>query len=199
MTYLRLTRYLAPLAVLLPLAVNQAMAELYRYKDASGHTVITRQAIPDEIVQRGYEILNNNGQVIKVVPPAPSPEEVRKQEAAEARAAEDQELRNTYGSLKEFDTIRLRQINEAEELISVSVHGLSALQRREESDNTKIAELQHNNMRVPDDLNWDLQNISAEREVLNKQIERQRDKIKKMKQDYQTDRARLAEIYKDGQ
>ena len=44
-------------------------AELYRYKNEAGITVVD-WVIPAAYVSSGYEILNESGQVVRVVPPA---------------------------------------------------------------------------------------------------------------------------------
>ena len=49
-------------------------ANLYRYTNAEGVTVVDYQ-VPAEYVRNGYEILNADGMVVRVVPRELSPEE----------------------------------------------------------------------------------------------------------------------------
>jgi len=51
------------------------MAEMYRFKDDQGQTVLSN-TLPREARSKGYEILNNSGRVIEKVPPPPTEEEI---------------------------------------------------------------------------------------------------------------------------
>ena len=86
--------------VLAVCAVQSAFANTYRYIDDRGRTVHA-STVPPQFVKNGYEVLNDRGQVIQVVPRAPTPEEiaaqaaVREQQlAAEAEARRQQEADN---------------------------------------------------------------------------------------------------------
>lgn len=186
---------------LLPLASQGAQSKkpqlVYRYKDAQGRTVMTRQAVPSDAAQKGYEILNDKGTVIQVIPPALTAEQARQKEAADKRAAEDKELLDKYANLEEFDSIKQRQITDTEGLIGVSVRSLGSLQRRQEADLAKAAEFERSGMEVPEDLTRDLANIKSEREALNRQIEAQRKSIADMKTEYEAVRPRVIELFKD--
>lgn len=68
---------------------GDAFANTYRYKDDRGRTV-HGSTVPPQYVKNGYEVLNDRGQVIQVVPRAKTPEELAAEEAtrAEREAAE---------------------------------------------------------------------------------------------------------------
>ena len=68
---------------LIGLAVSSLCAELYRYQDERGVTVVD-WAIPAAYVTNGYEVLNELGQVVRVVQPAKTEAELE-QEAARTR------------------------------------------------------------------------------------------------------------------
>ena len=80
------------LALFTSVAGVSAQQLLYRYVDEDGRLVI-HHTIPVEYVQRGYEILNANGQLIEVVPPAPSADELE-------RADAERQVRERYVILK---------------------------------------------------------------------------------------------------
>jgi tRNA A58 N-methylase Trm61 len=63
---------------------NTLSAELYRYQNDAGVTVVD-WAMPAAYVSNGYEILNESGQVVSVVPPAKTATELE-QDAAAARS-----------------------------------------------------------------------------------------------------------------
>jgi len=73
----------ALLLILVAATMQPAMAaNYYRYVDDNGKKVFT-SSIPPEYVARGYEILNDRGQVMQVVPRAATPEEIAARDAAE--------------------------------------------------------------------------------------------------------------------
>ena len=61
-------------------------AELYRYQNEAGITVVD-WAIPAVYVGSGYEVLNESGQIVRVVPPAKTDTELER-DAVAARAQE---------------------------------------------------------------------------------------------------------------
>ena len=65
------------------MSVSSVGAELYRYQDERGVTVVD-WAIPAAYVPNGYEVLNEMGQVVRVVQPAKTETELE-QEAARTR------------------------------------------------------------------------------------------------------------------
>ena len=74
-----------PSAILLGACVGSVTAaELYRYQNEAGVTVVD-WVIPTASVSSGYEILNESGQVVRVVPPAKMDTDFER-DAAAARA-----------------------------------------------------------------------------------------------------------------
>jgi hypothetical protein len=94
--------------------------ELYKYKDAAGIPVINDR-LPPEAVPLGYEVLNEEGVVIRVVPPqkteeelalqsAQEKEEQAKREAAAAQKARDESLLMRYSSVADIEAARERAL-----------------------------------------------------------------------------------------
>ena len=69
------------LVLLSAICLSVSAAQLYRYKNEQGVLVLT-QTLPAEYASKGYEILNEKGRLIKVVPPALSPEQIAERDAA---------------------------------------------------------------------------------------------------------------------
>jgi len=44
-----------------------SLADIYRYTDERGVIVLNRQGVPPQYVDKGYQVLNEHGRVIKVV------------------------------------------------------------------------------------------------------------------------------------
>ncbi len=112
---LRSAGRLALLGVLsLGVASGVQAANIYKYLDERGRTVFN-SSIPPEFVKNGYTIMNERGQVIEVVPRAPTPEEIAAREAAEqARLLEEEALRKQ----QEADSLLLRTYSSVDDIIA---------------------------------------------------------------------------------
>lgn len=134
-------RCTAPCAGLLLAVLGTApLAEaqnIYRYEDSSGRTVFNA-TIPPEYVKNGYTVLNPRGQVVEVVPPAPSAEEIAAREAeAEARRAEEEALRRQM----EADSLLLRLYRSPAEIERKRDERLAQLDAQIAGLNVTIAKL----------------------------------------------------------
>lgn len=83
--------------------------ELYRYVNDKGVVVLDRQGVPPQYIGKGYQVLNDQGRVIRTVPPAPTAEELRQRKAAQAQASSDAQLLRLYSSLEDVDRARERR------------------------------------------------------------------------------------------
>ena len=94
---------------LVVLSATGLAAELYRYQNEAGVTVVN-WAIPAAYVTNGYEVLNEAGQVVRVVAPAKTDTELER-EAAQARvrdaeaAAEAAQLERDTFLLRRYSTV----------------------------------------------------------------------------------------------
>jgi len=102
--------------VLLASAAQAAAGNIYRYVDNSGKRIYTT-VIPPEYVGSGYEVLNDRGQVVRVVPRTPTAgeraalvaaeeAERQRQQAEQAQRENDNMLRRRYRSVAEFERER---------------------------------------------------------------------------------------------
>ena len=110
-------------------AVSATAAELYRYQNEAGITVVD-WAIPAAYVGSGYEVLNESGQIVRVVPPAKTDTELerdavaaRAQEAeAAAQAAQlerDTFLLRRYSTIQDIEAARDRSLRELDIRIAI--------------------------------------------------------------------------------
>src|SRR5690554_5748234 len=96
--------------VLSALISNASLAvEYYRYTDERGITVINRQGVPPHLIGKGYEVLSEQGRVIRVVPRAPTPEEYRMLQEEKKQARKDRQLLLLYTRLEDIDRARERK------------------------------------------------------------------------------------------
>lgn len=119
----------ALLLVTLLWASGAVPAELYRYQNESGVTVVD-WAIPAAYVSDGYEVLSESGQVVRVVPPAKTETELERDAAAKrARDAEaaaeaaqlerDTFLLRRYSTIQDLEAARDRSLRELDIRIAI--------------------------------------------------------------------------------
>ena len=158
--------------LLLPLAAGAT--ELYRYVDDHGVTVLSRQGVPPEFIARGYEVLNEQGRVIKVVAPAPSAEEMQRILADKARAGSDAHLLRLYTRPEDIDRALERKLAELDGLIGVARGNLQSSRTQQANLQSQAAEHERAGRAVPQQLLTQIDNQKAEQQRLQANIDRYR-------------------------
>lgn len=148
--------------------VSQAR-ELYRYKDKNGVTVV-KNRLPAEYSQKGYEVLNERFQVIEVVPPAKTEEELRKeaeekaaeearkaaetaaQEEAKRVAEEDKKLLQRYGSVEDVLRTRKSELGSQDVVIGVNNGNIRQIEVRLSDAQRKAAQFERQGKPLPEKL-----------------------------------------------
>lgn len=199
------TRALAAVLLLIPLTLSGAWAadkptiQLYRYVDSRGVTVLDTQGVPPEYVAQGYQILNQQGRVIQTVPPAPTADEIKRQDALKAQAESDAQLLHLFPSLQELDRGHTREQSELDTRISVANNSLQSLQLQQTSLQTQAAAQERASQPVADGIVRQLASIQQERAGLNAQIVTYKQRKVECDKQYAVDRARLVQLLGDGQ
>ncbi|TWD99188.1 hypothetical protein FB481_11564 [Pseudomonas sp. AG1028] len=184
------------LGLLLPLWANAA--EMYRYTNAQGITVIDRQGVPSEFIAKGYEVLNEQGRVIRVVPPAPTAEEMQKILADRERAKSDAQLLRLYSSLEDVDRAQARKLAELDGLIGVAKGNLQSVRQQQANLQKQAADQERAGREVPKQL---LDQISSQRDEqvrLKKDIERYQAARAQAQSAFTADRTRVSELLGQG-
>ncbi|PZW63669.1 uncharacterized protein DUF4124 [Pseudomonas sp. URMO17WK12:I1] len=184
------------LGLLLPLWANAA--EMYRYTNAQGVTVIDRQGVPSEFIAKGYEVLNEQGRVIRVVPPAPTAEEMQKILADRERAKSDAQLLRLYSSLEDVDRAQARKLAELDGLIGVAKGNLQSVRQQQANLQKQAADQERAGREVPKHL---LDQISSQRDEqarISKDIERYQAARAQAQNIFTADRARVSELLGQG-
>ena len=114
--------------VLATLALPAAAANIYKYIDKDGRTVFN-SFIPAEYVKNGYTILNEQGQVVQVVPRAATAEELNAQQAA--KAAEDAALAARLAQ-EEADKLLIRLYRTPEDIERKRDNNIKQLQTQQD-------------------------------------------------------------------
>ena len=167
---------------LLALQVLAQGNTIYRYKDNQGNEVIGSQ-VPAEYVKNGYEVINDRGQVIRVVECTLTDEE----RAAQAGTLEEQRLaEEAVKRQQEEDTLLLRLYRAPEEVVrrrdttieelDAQLSVLNALLQGAEESLASIDERIQNSINAdrepPANLLSQQKSVTEERDRLNRQITR---------------------------
>jgi hypothetical protein len=180
------------LGLLLPVLANAT--ELYRYVDNKGTTVLTRQGVPPEFIGKGYEVLNDQGRVVKVIPPAPSAEEMQRILADKARASSDVQLRRLYSTPEDVERAHQRKLAELDGLIGVARGNLQSVRTQQANLQSQAADHERAGRAVPANLLAQIDNQKAEQERLKGDIARYQTARKEADSRFKADHDRLQEL-----
>jgi hypothetical protein len=195
------------LAVLLIVAAPLAAAnEWYRYTNDDG-VVVLSHSIPPDAVHRGYEVLDRSGRRIRVVDPAPTPEEIAAREAAQAaaQAAEeqrqarqrrDEELLVLYASPDEVLSARDRRLKAIDNQLRMAQAEIERLQGQKRQFEAQAAERERTGQRPSQSLLDSLRHVEgrirdSDAQLANRERER-RDLEAQFEADYQRTRDTFA-------
>src|SRR5690606_9063087 len=134
---------------------------LYRFK-VEGRVVL-KDHVPPEYSHLGYEILNNQGMVVKVVPPAPTAEELEqrraeeaakkaRQDATAAQRASDHDLLRLSARKSDIERSRKRKADEIESYMQLQRRRIADLEQKLEKAQQQAANFERRGQEVPPDL-----------------------------------------------
>ena len=188
----RLIRCSLLLGLLLPVVASAV--ELYRYTDERGTTVLSRQGVPPEHIGRGYQVLNEQGRVIRVIPPAPTAEELRRMQLEKARALSDVQLLRLYSTPEDVERARQRKLAELDGLIGVARGNLQSVRTQQANLQSQAAEHERAGREVPAHLLAQIENQIAEQARLKSDIERYRALREQSNANFDADLDRLKQL-----
>jgi hypothetical protein len=189
-----LARITLLMGLLFPLLGNAA--EIYRYLNDKNLPVLDRQGVPPQFIYKGYEVLNDQGRVIKVVPPAPSEAERKRLAEDKARASSDAQLMRLYSTQEDIDRALKRKLDEIDGLIAIARGNKQSLHSQQVGLQGQAAELERSGREVPADMIVKIDNLKLEQAQLDKDIERYEAVGKEAEASFAADRARLGELLK---
>jgi hypothetical protein len=167
---------------------------LYRYVDSRGLTVMDTQGVPPEYVGKGYEVLNQRGRVIRVVPPAPTADEIRQAQAAKLQADADAQLTHLYSSLVDMDRARNRRLAELDALIAVAQGNIQGLAAQQATLQTQAADQERAGHQVPKELLDQMDDLRGQQQSINGDIQRYQTARQLADVQFAQDRARLQKL-----
>lgn len=178
----RKTLFRLALVTAFGLGIAQAWAEtgaFYRYVNEEGVKVLDT-SIPPKYAQQGYEILNKNGQVIEVVPPAPSEEEIARQQSQQEILVHYERLSKRFSTVEAIESARKRRLDNLQTSISILNGNISSLEQQLEDQMNKAATLEREGKNVSALILDGIANAKAELEVAEELLElrlQEKDKI----------------------
>ena len=176
------------------LAATAAQAELYRYVDDKGVVVLDRHGVPPQFIGRGYEVLNDQGRVTQVVPPAPTAQERKLLLEAKARAETDAQLLRLYASVADVERAKARRLSELDSIIGITRGNLQSLRTQQANLQSQAANHERAGRKVPEQLLVQIDNLAKEQASLRRDVERYKQTRKQAEVSYGRERERVAEL-----
>ena len=180
------------LLIALPLA-GQA-AELYRYLDRNGTLVIDRQGVPPEYAGKGYDVLNEQGRVIRKVAPALPAAELDRRERERQQAVVDGQLRKLYSNVEDVDRAKARKLTELDGLMQIKKANLEATRQLQSQLMEQAAVQQRNGQALPADLQARLDAAAADQLRLQADLQRYAELRTSTSAAFDADRARMQRL-----
>ena len=168
--------------------------EYYRYTDERGITVINRQGVPPHLIGKGYEVLSEQGRVIRVVPRAPTPEEYRQMQADKERAKSDRQLLMLYTRIEDIDRARNRKVADIDGQISNARGNLLSVNSLRSDLQAQAASQERAGRTVSASLLKQIEDASIDQQRLQQQISRYLTSKKAIESAFARDKNRLAEL-----
>ncbi|WP_437880065.1 DUF4124 domain-containing protein [Pseudomonas sp. LRF_L74] len=173
-------------------------ADLYRYVDGKG-IVVLDSMVPPQYMEKGYEVLNEQGRVVKVVPPAPSLEERKRMQQEKSRAGSDIQLLRLYSSVADVDRARDRKLAELSGVIDVAKANVQSLRIQQNNLLSQAADMERSGREVPEHLLAQIDNLKAEQASAEQDILRFQKNQADAAASFAADRARLDYLLKRNQ
>lgn len=184
-------------AVLLCLAPVVEAKQLYRYRNADGVVVVGYQ-VPVESVAGGYEVLNKDGMVVKVVPRELTPDERKEKDAEEKRQKEaraeqerlrewDESLLLRYSTQADIEDARHRALGELQIRMSILRGNRRGLKQKVESYQAQAADLERAGRSVDVERLRAIETLQDEIEATERDIAEREREIQELEKSFDAD------------
>jgi hypothetical protein len=178
--------------------------ELYRYVNSEGNTVIDYR-IPPEYAANGYEVINEDGVVLRVVPRALSDTErdawsdEQKRAAAERAEAErlrkwDESLLLRYSSVADIEDARDRALRDLRIRLSILRGNRRSLRGQVESYQAQAADQERMGLEASVELERAIEELQRQIESGDRSIEDREQEIEEVAAAYQRDIERFEQL-----
>lgn len=199
------TSRLAIVATCLALAPAAGYAELYKYKNEDGVTVLDSH-VPARYVRNGYTILSNDGRVLEVVPAALSEEEMEAQadqiaeqkrieEERRARKERDEELLRVYAGPDDVIRARDTKISNIETFIETQKGNIRRLEGQRRELETNLADIERAGGQVPQSSLSRIRSLNDRIAQVESEVKEKQDEIDTLNASYAADLKRVRQLY----
>ncbi|MEM1152816.1 MAG: hypothetical protein AAGI44_01655 [Pseudomonadota bacterium] len=188
----------------LTLAPMALAGNMYRYINEDGVTVVDYQ-VPSTYVGQGYEVLNEEGMVVRVVPRELTQEEKKAMNAQEeleaaARAEErrlrewDESLMLRYSTIEDIEAARERALRELRIRLSILKGNKRSLKQQVEAYQAQAADLERSGRQVDVARISAIEDIQSEIEATDRSIVDRELEIEDVSAAYQRDIERFHQL-----
>lgn len=171
--------------------------DLYRYVNEQGNTVIDYQ-VPSALIKNGYEVLSEDGMVLRTVPRQLTEEERRNlseqerlarnvEEMRKRQRKQDESLLLRYSSVEDIEAARDRALGELRIRITMLRSNNRALKTKVESEQLKAANIERNGGQVPIITLTRIDEFQQEIAMVESAIQDRESEIVAVEKDYQKD------------
>lgn len=175
-------------SVSLSLLTPKVFAEqiLYRYVDEQGIKVIN-YSIPAKYTVEGYEVISPSGQILKVVPPALTAEELEKKGELRKLQQDFALLQRRYASAEDMQAAKLRRLVNINTNISILKGNISGIKTRMANLMSTAADQERSGKQVSAQLLQQLINARAELAVGKSALNRRLEEYKRVSDKFDND------------
>ena len=192
------------LALFTAAGAGHAGQQVYKWVDKDGNVHYTNMP-PPEAAQRERQVLDEYGDVAKVLKAPKTPEEIeaeklrlaeleRQKKLAEERAANDNMLLKTYIAVEEMEMARDGRINALEAQIRVVSGTINSLETRLADLARRVGIITNNGKPVPEALQKDIEQTRAELLDNQKFLIAHKEKQDEIREQFAEDIARFKEL-----
>lgn len=190
-------------AIALLLFTATATADMYRYTDENGQVVISN-TIPQEASERGYDVLNSSGRVVRTIDPAPTAEEIEEREAnkrreeSEARQRElDKKLLERFSHPDEAVRAMYRKIRELQGLSQLKRGNISVIENQLDTEQGRAADRERSGRDIPEATLKKIRRLESNIREIEREINAQESEIESVRRQFLEDIERLEIITGD--
>ena len=191
----RQTLLCALILLTFPLSANSR--DLYRYTNDEGNMVVDDR-VPNEYVSRGYEVINEEGIVIKVVPRELTEEELEQQDAqikiAAAAAAEKERLRIwdeslllRYSTIEDIEAAKERALRDLRIRVSILKSNTRSLKQQVENYQTVAADIERSGGTVDLSRLEAIEELQSEIAIIERSIIDRQAEVERVQEGFQLD------------
>ena len=188
-------------AFLLSLGMTtSAEASMYRYTDDQGQIVISN-TIPQQATKRGYDILNSNGRVVEVIPPAPTEDEIFAREAEKQRQAElavqrekDAQLLKRFSHPDQAIRAMHRKLDELRGLIQLKRGNISVISSQLDNEQSRAANMERSGQKIPDATLDKIRRLESQIRDIEREISWQTQETDSLIRSFEADVKRLEKV-----